>query len=154
MDCSTSGFPVQHQLLEIAQNHLHQVGDAIQPFIFCHPLLFLPSMFYRIRSFPMSQFFVSGGQSTGIAASVSALPMNIQGLFPLGWTGCISFCSSRNSQESSPSPQSQAPVLQCSAFSIIQLSQPYMTTGKNIALTRWTFVGIVMSLLFNMPSLS
>ena len=61
--------------------------------IFCHPLLLLPSIFPRIRSFPMSQFFVSGSQSTGIAASVSVLPMYIQGLFLLGLSGVTSWQS-------------------------------------------------------------
>ena len=57
--------------------------------ILCHPLLLLPSILPSIRSFPMSQFFTSGGQSIGVSASASVLPMNIQDWFPLGWTGCI-----------------------------------------------------------------
>ena len=57
-----------------------------------------------------------------------------------------------DSQDSSPNHSSKASILQCSAFFIVQLSHPYMTTGKTIALTRWTFVGKVMSLLFNMLS--
>ena len=63
-----------------------------------------------------------------------------------------SSCSPRDSQESFPTSQSKASILQCSAFFIVQLSYPYMTTGKTIALTRQTFVGNVMSLLFNMLS--
>ena len=70
--------------------------------ILCPPLL-LPSIFPSIRSFPMSQFFSSGGQSIGVSASASVLPMNIQDWSPLGWTG--SPCSPRDSQESSPTPQ-------------------------------------------------
>ena len=80
--------------------------------------------------------------------------MNIQGWSPLGLTGLIS-CSTRDSQESSPAPQLESinsSILQCSAFFIVQLSHPYMTTGKTIALTRLTFVDKVMSLLFNMLS--
>ena len=61
-------------------------------------------------------------------------------------------CSPRDSQESSPTPQFKSISLRCSAFFIVQLSHPYMTTGKTIALTRWTFVGKVMSLLLNMLS--
>ena len=61
--------------------------------ILCHPLLFLPSIFPASGSFPMSQLFASGGQSTGVSASTSFLPMNTQDWFPLGWTGCISLQS-------------------------------------------------------------
>ena len=61
--------------------------------ILCHPLLLLPSIFPSIRSFPVSHFFASGGQSIGISTSASALPMNIQDWFPLGWTGWISLQS-------------------------------------------------------------
>ena len=64
----------------------------------------------------------------------------------------LSPCSPRDSQESSPTPQSKASILQNSAFFIVQLSHPYITTGKTIALTGWTFAGKVMSLLFNMLS--
>ena len=102
-------------------------------------------------SFPVSQFFASGGQSIGIPASASVLPMNIQDWFPLGWTGWISL-QSRDSQESSPTSQLKASIPWCSAFFIVQLSHPYMNTRKTIALTRWTFVVQVMSLLFNMLS--
>ena len=100
-------------------------------------------------SFQMSQLFTSGSQSTGASASASVLPMNIQDWFPLGWTGWISLLSktlSRVLQYHS----SKASVLLHSAFFTVQLSHPYMTIGKNIALTRQTFVGKVMSLLFNM----
>ncbi|CAM9604088.1 unnamed protein product [Rangifer tarandus platyrhynchus] len=76
MDCSTPGFPVHHQLPKLAQIHVHRVSDAIQP---SHPLLSS-----RLQSFPasgsfqMSQFFASDVQNTGISASASVLPMNIQ----------------------------------------------------------------------------
>ena len=102
-------------------------------------------------SFQMSQFFASGGQSTGASATASVLPMNIQDRFPLGWTGWISLLS-RVSQESSPTVHhsSKASILLRSAFFIVQLPHPYKTTGKTIALSRWTLVGKVMSLLFNM----
>ena len=99
----------------------------------------------------MSQFFASGGQSFGVSASASVLPMNIQDWFPLGWTGWISL-QSKGLLSLLQHHSSKASILRCSAFFIVQLSQPYMTTGKTIALTRWTFVGKVMSLLFNMMS--
>ena len=94
----------------------------------------------------MSQFFTSGCQSIGALASASVHPMNIQDWFPLGLTALISL-QSKGLYESS-----KASILQRSAFFMVQLSYPYMTTGKTIALTRWTFVGKVMSLLFNMLS--
>ena len=93
----------------------------------------------------MSQFFTSGGQSIEASASASVLPMNIQGRIPLGWTGWISLQSKGLSRLFS-STSLKASVLWCSAFFIIQLSHPYMSTGKTIALTRRTFVGQVMSL--------
>ena len=100
-------------------------------------------------SFQMSHFFTSGGQSIGVSsASASVLPMNIQDLFPLGWTGW-SNCSPRESQSLLQHHSSKASILWYSAFFIVQVSHPYMTTGKTIALTRWTFVGKVMSLIFN-----
>ena len=100
----------------------------------------------------MSQLFPSGGQSIGVSASTSVLPMNTQDWSPLGWTGLISLQSKGLSRIFSNTTVQKASVLQYSAFFIIQLSHPYMTTGKTIALTRWTFVGKVMSLLFNMLS--
>ena len=99
-------------------------------------------------SFPMSQVFTSCGQSIGVSASASVLPMNIQGWLPLGLTGLIILLSKGLSRVFSNS--SKASVLWHSAFFTVQLSHPYVTTGKAIALTRWTFVGKVMSLLFNM----
>ena len=93
MDSSTPGLPVHHQLLEFTQTHVHRVGDAIQA---SHPVIPFSS---RLQSFPasgsfsVSQFFASGGQSIGLSASESVLPMNIQNWFPLGWTGWISLQS-------------------------------------------------------------
>ena len=102
------------------------------------------------ESFPMSQFFISGGQSIGVSASTSVLPMNAQDWSPLWWTGWISL-QSKGSQESSPTPQFKSISSLVFNF-MVQLSHPYMTTGKAIALTRWTFVSKLMSLLFNMLS--
>ena len=97
----------------------------------------------------MSQFFTSGGQSIGASASV--FPMNIQDWSPLGLTGWISLQSKGLSRVFSRT-NSKAPIFQCSAFFMVQSSHPYMTAGKTIALTRSTFDGKVISLLFNMLS--
>ena len=99
----------------------------------------------------MSQFFSSGGQRIGASASASVLPMNIQDRFPLGCTGWI-FLQSKTLKSLLQHHSSKASIFQHSAFFIVQLSHPCMTTGKTIALTRWTFVGKVMSPLYNMLS--
>ena len=124
----------------------------------CHPTILssvvpfssCPQSFPAWESFPMSQLFASPGQSIGVSPSTSVLPMNTQDRSPLGWTGWISLQSKGLSRVQHHS--SKASVLHHSAFFILQLSHPYMTPGKTIALTRWTFVSKVMSLLFNMLS--
>ena len=110
--------------------------------ILCCPLLLLPSIFPSIRIFS-NEFFTSGGQSIGVSASASILPVNIQD-FRMDWMGTLKSLLQHHSPKAS--------ILWCSAFFIVQLLHPYMTTGKTIALTRWTFVGKVMSLLLNMLS--
>ena len=93
MDCTTPGFPVHHQLPELAQIHAHWVGDAIQP---SHPLSSpFPPAFNLSQHQGLLQWVgsSSGGQRTGVSASASVLPMNIQNWFPLGWTGLISLQS-------------------------------------------------------------
>ena len=102
--------------------------------------------------FPMSQFFSSGSQSIGTSASASVLPMNIQGWFPLGLTSSISLVWKGTLKSLLKHHSSKASVLQCSDFFMVRLSHLYMTTGKTIALTRWTFISKVISLLFNMLS--
>ena len=99
----------------------------------------------------MSQFFASVGQGIGVSASASVLPMNTQDWSPLEWTGWISLQSKGLSRVIS-NHSSKASIPRHSDFFMVQLSHPYMTTGKTIALTRQTFVGKVMSLLFNMLS--
>ena len=99
----------------------------------------------------MSQFFTSGGQSIGISTSASVLPMSIQDWFPLGLFGLFSL-QSKGISSLLQHHSSKASILQCSGFFTVQLSHPYMTTGKTIALIRWTFVSKVVSLLFNMLS--
>ena len=93
MDYSTAGFPVHHQLPELAQTHVHRVSDAIQP---CHPLLSSSPPAFNLSQHQglfQCQFFTSSGQSIGASASASVLPVNIQGLFPLEWTDLISLQS-------------------------------------------------------------
>ena len=93
MDYSTSDFPAHHQLLKFTQTHVHWVGDAIQP---SHPLLSFSSCLQSLLasgSSQMSQLFTSGGQITGVSASASVLPVNIQDWSPLGWTDWISLQS-------------------------------------------------------------
>ena len=120
-------------------------------FILCLPPSF-PQSFPESGSFPMSQLFASGGQSTGASASALVLPMNIQGWFPLGLTGLISLLS-ETLKGFLQHHSSKASVLWCSAFFMVQLSHLYMTNRKAIALTIWTLAGKVMSLLFNMLSM-
>ena len=121
------------------------ISSSVTPFSFC--LQYFPAS----ESFPVSQLFVSGGQNIGAAASASILPMKIQDWFPLGLTGLTSLQSKGLSRVFSNT------TVQKNQFFGTQLSlwsnsHPYMTTGKTIALTRWTFVSKVMSLLFNMLS--
>ena len=127
----------------------------------CHPTISSSVVPFSSRlqsfpasgSFPMSQLFTSGGQSIGAGASASAslLPMNIQEWFLLWGTGWISL-QSKGLSSLLQCHSSKASILSHSAFFTVQLSHTYTTTGKTIALTRWTFVGKVMSLLFNMLS--
>ena len=100
----------------------------------------------------MSQFFTSGGQSIGVSASDSVLPMNIlrADFFRMDWLDLRAVQGTLKSFLQHHS--SKASILWCSAFFLVQLSHPYMTPGKTIALTRQTFVDKVMSLLFNMLS--
>ena len=153
MDCNMPGFPIHHQLLEFTQIHVHQVGDAMgtisSSVIPCSSCL---QSFPASGSLPVSQFFMSGSQSIGVSASPSVLPMNIQDWFPLGWTGLISLQPNRLLGVFSNTAVQKHLFFWHSAFFIVQLSHPSMTPGKTIALTRWTFVGKVMSLLFNMLS--
>ena len=145
------GFPVHHQLPELAQTHVHQVNGAIQ---LSHPLSspssFLQS-FSASESFLMSQFFTSGSQSYwSFIFSISpsnehpgliSFRMDLDLLAVQGTLKCL---VQHHSLKTS--------VLQCSAFFMVQLSHSYMTPGKTIALSRWTFFSKVMSLLFSMLS--
>ena len=150
MDCSMPGLPVHHQLLKFTQTHVHWVSDAIQP---SHPLLsliLLPSIFPSIRVFSNeSALCMRWPKYWSFSFNIS--PSNEHpGLisFRMDWLDLLAVRGTLKSLLQHYS--SKASILQHSAFFIVQLSHPYMTTGKTITLTRRTFVGKVMSLLFNM----
>ena len=145
MDGRTSGFPVHHQLWEPAQTHVHWVGDAIQRSHPLSPLFLLHTIFPSIRVF-------SNGSILCIrwlmywSFSFNISPSNeYSGLISvtIDWLDLLSVQGTLKSLLQHHS--SKASVPQCSAFFIVQLSHPYITTGKMIALTRWTFVDKVMS---------
>ena len=119
--------------------------------ILCCSFSFCLQSFPAAGSFPTSQVFVWVGQNTRTSASASVLPVNIQGWFPLGLTGLISLLSKGLLRVFSSTTIRKHQFFSNSFF-MVQLSHPYMTTWKTIALIVWTFVGRVMSLLFNMLS--
>ena len=146
MNCSTPGIPVHHQLRVYSNScplswWCHPtISSSVVPFSSC--LQSLPAS----GSFQMSQFFASGGQSIGVSASGE-----YSGLisFRMDWLDLLAVQGTLNSLQHH---RSKASILQHSAFFTVQLSHPYMTTGKTMALTIWTFVCKVMSLFFNMLS--
>ena len=119
------------------------ISSSVIPFSSCF------QSFPASGSLPMSWLFASGGQSIGASFSGSVLSMNIQGWFPLALTSFISLLSKWLPRVFLQHHSSKASILQCSALFMVQLSHLYTTTGKTIALTRWTFVSKVMSLLLN-----
>ena len=121
------------------------ISSSVIPFSSC--LQFLPAS----GSFSTSEFFTSGGQIIGASASASVLPVSIQGWFPLNWFDLLTVQGHLKSLLQHHN--SKASILWHSVFFIVQLSHPYMTTGKTIALTIRTFVSKVMSLLFLIPHL-
>ena len=146
--CQASlSFTLSWNLLKLISIELHAtISSSVTPFSSCLQSFPTPG------SFPASRLFASGGQSIGASASATVLLMNIQDLFPLGLTGLISLLSKGLSRVSSSTVvQQHQQLIQQSAFFIFQLLHLYMTTGKTIALARWTFVSKVMSLslLFN-----
>jgi len=152
MDSSTPAFPVHHHFSELDQTHVHRVGEAIQP---PHPLL-SPSP----PAFNLSSIRVFSNESVvcirwpmywGFSFSISPSSEYSELIcFRMDWLDLLAVQGTLKSFLQHHS--SKASVLQCSAFFIVQRSHPYMNTGKTIVLTRWTFVGKVMSLLFNMLS--
>ena len=151
---------LQHTRLPCSSPNPRACSNSRPSSQWCHPTILssvvtfssCPQSFPASGSSPMRQFFASGGQNIGVSASASVFPMNIQDWFPLGWTGWISLLSKGLSRVFFQHHSSKASILWHSAFFIVQLSHPYMTTGKTKVLTRWTFISKVMSLLFNMLS--
>ena len=148
MDCSMTRFLVHHQLLELAQTHVHQVDNSIQP---SHPLSSPspPAQHQGFFQWASSSHQVAKYWSFSFSISTSS---EYSGLISLriAWFDLLTFQGTLKSLLQHHS--SKASILWLSAFFIVQLSHPYMTTGKTMALTRWTFVGKVMSLLFKMLS--
>ena len=149
MDCSTPGFPVYHQFPELTQTHV-RVGDAIQPSHLLLSLFLLPSIFPSIRVFSKeSVLYIRWPKYWSFSFSNS--PSNeYSGLISFTWLDLLAVQGTLKNLLQHHS--SKASVLWCSAFFIIQMSHPYMPTGKIIVLTRWSFVGTFTSLLFNMLS--
>ena len=153
MNHSTPGLPVHHQLPESTQIHVHWVTDAIQP---SHPP---SSPSTPALSLSQHQGLFKWVSSSHQVAKVLEFQLQHQsfqwtpkGLISFRMDGVGSPCSPRDSQSLLQHHSSKASILQPSAFFIVQLSHPHMTTGKTIASTRQTFVGKVMSLLFNILS--
>ena len=153
MDYSTPGLPVHHQIPEFTQTHVHCISDAIQQ----SQTLLSPSP----HTFNLSQHqgLFQWVSSLHQVAKVLELQLqhqsfqwNTQGWSPLGWTGWISLQYKRLSRVFFNTTIQKHQFFSAQFFFIVQISHPYMTTGKNIDLTRQTFVGKVMSLLFNMLS--
>ena len=146
------GFLVDPQLPELTQTHVYQFGDAMQSLILCCLLLLLPSVFPSIRVFSNESGLPIRWPKCG-RFSFNINPSNeYSGLisFRNDWFDLLAVQGTLKSLLQHHS--SKASILQGSAFFVVQLSHPYMTTGKTIALTRWTFVNKVMSLLFNTQS--
>ena len=133
--------------LKLAQTHVHRVSDAILP---SHPLSSPSPPAFNLSQHQDLFQWVSSSQQ--VAKVFEFQHQSFQWIFRTDflydWL-LVSPYIPRDSQESWPNHNSTAAVHRCSAFFIVRLSQPYMTTGKTIALTRWTLVGKVMSLLFN-----
>ena len=143
---SSLSFTVSWSLLKLMYIYSVMLSNHL---ILCQPLFLLPSIFPSIMVFSNESAFWIKYQSIGASVSASVLPMNIQGWFPLGLTGLISWLPKETLKSLLQHHNSKASILWHSAFFMVQLSHPYMTTGKLIALTIWTSVGKVMSLLFN-----
>ena len=157
MNCSTPGLPVHHKLPAFTQTHVHRFGNAIQLLILCRSLLLLPPIPPSIRVFSNeSTLRMRWSKFWSISFSIS--PSNEHpGLisFRVDWLDLLAVQGTLTSllqHHSSKTSIFLALSFLSSELSSVQLSHPYMTTGKTIALTRWTFFGKVMSLLFNMLS--
>ena len=147
-DCNTTGFPVLHHLLELAQTHVHWDGAAINHLILCHPLLLLPSIFPSIRVFS-NELALRIRWPKYWSFSLSISPSNEYSVLISFWIDWLDLLAVQETLKTLlQHHSSRASVLQCSAFFIVKLSYPYMTTGKTIASTVQTFLGKVTSLTF------
>ena len=135
-------FTVSQSLLKFMSIELVMLSNHL---ILCYLLILLPSVLANHRVFSNSWLFASDGQSIAASTSASVLPMNVQ--VRIDW---LDFLAVQGTFKSLLQDHSlKTSTLWCSAFIMVQLSHPYMITGKNIALIRQTFVGKVMSVLFN-----
>ena len=148
MNQSTPGLPVHHQFVESTQTHVHRVNDAIQPPYPLRPLHLLPSIFPNIRVFSNeSALCIRWPKYWSFSFNISPSDEHSALIsFRMDWSDLLAVQGTLKSLLQHNS--SKASILWHSAFFIVQLSHQYMTTGKTIALTTWTFVGKVMSLLF------
>ena len=142
------GLPVHHQLPEFTQTHIHQVVMPSSNFILCHPLLLLPRIPPSIRVFSNeSTLHMRWPKYWSFSFNIS--PSNeYSGLISFRMDGLVVLAVQGTLKSLLQHRSSKASILLHSAFVTVQLSHPYMTTGKTVALTRRTFVGKVMSLLF------
>ena len=150
MDCSTPGFPVHHHFPELAQTQVH--GVVFSSKHLCHPLLLLPSVFLSIKVFSSQSILpIRWPKYWNFSFSINT-SNKYSGLisFRIDWFDLLTVQGALKSLLQQHS--SKAFILWHSTFFIVQLLHPYTTIGKTIALTRQTFIGKVMSLLFNMLS--
>ena len=140
MDHSTPGLPVHHQLPEFTQTHVHWVSDAIQPINPLSSPLLPPSIFPSNKVFSNeSALHIRWPKYWSLSLNISPTSGHPGLIFRVGWLDLPAVQGALKSLLQYHS--SKASILHCSAFFPVQLSYPYMTTGKTIALTRWTFVG-------------
>ena len=152
MDCNLPGFPVHHQLPEPTPLMSIMLVMPSNHLVLCHPLLLLPSVFPSIRVFSNESVLHIRWPKYWSFSFCISLSNEYSGLISsrIDWLDLLAVQGTLKSLVQHHS--SKASILWCSAFFTVQLSHPYMTTGKTMALTRWTFVSKVMSLLFNMLS--
>ena len=150
MNSSTTGLPVHHKLPEFTQTYVYQVNDASSHLILCRPLLLLPPIPPSIRVLSNKSALRMRCQSTGVSALASFPPKKSQGWSHSEWIWLDLLAVQGTLKSLLQHHSSNSSILWRSAFFTVQLSHPYMTTGKTVALTRWNFVGKIISLLLNM----
>ena len=143
MDCSTPGFPVHHQLPELIQTHVHWGDDAIQP---SHPLSSPSPPAFNLSQLQGLFQWVSSSHQVIKVLELQLQHQSLQWIFLYHWWFYL-LAGQGTLKSLIQHDSSKASILWHSAFFVVHLSHPYMTTGKTIDLTRWTFVARVMSLL-------